>query len=653
MHPRLKLLLSKAIDSLDITLATLGCILAVPLTIYLYMVMRDPVYAPVGLIVFLTLLAYLLIRRRRAASVRAQSEATPRLYLLLNILFFALLTYSIAAFHLRPEPYTRPLGYFVATAAMAAVLAVQILFLPQRKSAAYFTLVKIIIIGLSLGWSQLLMYPGLISHDPWYHQTFTARILDAGHIPAGCLYSGLPGMHLVTGSTALITGLDYKMATMLSVSLLQVVCNTLFIFLLGKFIHSTKAGLLAALVLSVGNWYIMYVYSTIPMAMAVIFIPIVIYLFFKLRQESPGASICLAALFMVSLIVTHGIAALMLAMLLFFVWLGAAIHNRLRYQAAAGLRIFLIAAILFSGATLIYSGFVSGQTTRLNRLMELFRGEYTTGLLPPGVVEPPPSEPSPLSMAVAQYRNQTVPAGEHLFNNLGFYLFCTLAFVGAFTMVAGATRNRYGFAFVAAALLILAVNFIVLLPFQPWLSGRFNHFLQILLAVPLGIALIWLVGLPRKRIAGALLIGTSVFILSFLMMMSPQLNLDNQTFSPNTIVRSAFTRAELQAIDTAANFYDGRLGIDFFSVRSLQVALAPDNEISPIDEALYGQDYADLRDMLVVIREEIVTNPFRQARGPFRLDHDPRQALGRQGFSRVYDCGSVSGFIKEDLSTES
>ena len=30
----------------------------------------------------------------------------------------------------------------------------------------------------------------------------------------------------------------------------------------------------------------------------------------------------------------------------------------------------------------------------------------------------------------------------------------------------------------------------------------------------------------------------------------------------------------------------------------------------------------------------------------YELPYDPSQALEEQGFSKVYDCGSVSGFVK-------
>jgi hypothetical protein len=637
----LKSLPGKAIDNLDVTLAALGGVLAIPLTIYFRIVIGNPIYTMGGVIVFLVCLAYLLLRRRSPTFALVQAEAAPRMYLLLNILFFCLLTYSIAAFYLRPELYTRPLGYFVALAAMAAVLAIEILFLPLRKSAAYFALFKIIVIGLNLAWSQLLIYPSLVGADPWYHQMFTLKILHAGHIPSGYhQYSQLPTMHLMIGGTMLITGLDYKMATMFSVSLLQVVCNIMFIFLLGKFIHSAKAGLLAALSVGTANYFIQFSYTPVPNTMGVVFIPIIIYLLFKLRQEKPKVSICLSVLFIAAVLLTHTVATVMLVAVLFLIWLAFELYKRLRYQAAERAWVFLVVTLVLTAAGLSYWARDPFIWRNLSDLVRAFEAALLRGFAPL------PGNLTPLQAAVVQYQTHVVPVSEQLFNQLGLFSFYGLAFVGSFAMLGRSLRNRYGFALVIASLLILAANFFVILPFQSWLVPRINHLLQILLAIPVGTAFLWLASLPGRKIASACLIGTIVFALSFLMVMSPQLNRDNRTFSANTIVRYAFTESELQAFDTASTFYDGEIGIDGYGVRPLQLTLAPSNEISSIDDQLFSRDYGDCRDMLVMIRKEVVVNPWEISDlGPFRLDYDPRQALMKQGFSEVYDNGLVSGFV--------
>jgi hypothetical protein len=641
MSLQLKSLLNKAINNLDITLAALGCILAVLITLYIHIVMRSPIYTTVGVIAFLACLAYLLLRRRSPAFALAQVEATPRMYLLLNILFFCLLTYSIAAFYLRHELYTRPLGYFIALAAMAAILAIEILFLPPRKSAAYFALFKIMIISLSLVWSQLLIYPSLVGVDPWGHQMFTLKILAAGHIPAGYQYSDMSAMHLLIGGTSLITGLDYKMAAMFSVSLSQVICIILFIFLIGKFIHSAKAGLLAALSLGTATYFIWYSYWTIPNTMGVVFIPIIIYLLFKLRQEKPKVSICLSVLFIALVILTHTIATVTLVVILFSLWLGFELYKSLRYQAAERVWIFLVAALVLTGAGFIYWIFVSGDIHYLIILARIFRAKFLAIFIPGA--GPPPGELSPLESAVAQYQNLIVPLSERLFNSLGSLLFWAFALIGSFAMFSRRLRNRYGFALVIAGFITLAATYVGNAA-SFFALKRFSYPSQVLLAIPVGIGFLWLASLPGKKIASACLIGIMIFALAFLMVMSSEQ--DNRTFSPNTIVRYTFTQSELQAASTASSIYNGKIaGDEVYTL--LEYLPQPDGRIVDISDQLYSRNFTDCRDILVLIRKEIVVNPLKiSGLAPFRLDYDPRQALTEQGFSEVYDCGSVSGFIK-------
>jgi hypothetical protein len=503
----------QVIDNLDIILAALGGALAIPLTLNPRTVIGIPIFTVVGVIAFLVSLVYLLSSRRALSSTGAQAEATPCVYLLLNILFFGLLTCSIAAFHLRPELYTRPLGYFVALAAMVAIVAIEILFLPRRKSAPYFSLLKIMLISLSMVWSQLLLYP----------------------------------------------------------------------------------------IVSIG----------------------------------------LSALFMAVLLLTHTITTVTLIMVLFLIWLTFELYRKLRYGAVSEARIFVVAAILSTGAVLGYWALVSGHTPKLTAMA---RGSADALLRVLGLLPPPGL--SPLELAVLHYQTYMVPFSEQLFNQLGLLLFCAFALIGAFALFSRKLGNKYAFALVIAGLVALVVTFVG--TYSDFFgAARFVIPSQVLLAIPVGMAFLYLASLPGRTIVRACLIGTLVFALSFLTVIGPAVNEDNRIFSPNIQVRLAFTQSEVQAFDTISRFYDGEIGIDAYGVRPLQLILAPNNEISSIDDQLFSRDYGDSQDRLMLIRKEIVVNPLQISRfAPFRLDHDPRQVLAEQGFSRIYDSGSWAGFVK-------
>jgi len=205
----------QAIYNLDITLSIAGLFLALVLVL-LSPIIDNPHYTVVGIILLFACIAYLSIGRGMGFPGISEPTRSRSLYLLLNILFFSALLFSILSLYLRPDPYVRPLSYFISIVIMVGILAVEILFLPRSKPYTYFVLTKIIMIPLSLAWSQLLIFPTLNGDDPFWHQWFTQSILDSGFISGSSGYARLPVMHLVSGATSLVTGLGYKMGAMFS-----------------------------------------------------------------------------------------------------------------------------------------------------------------------------------------------------------------------------------------------------------------------------------------------------------------------------------------------------------------------------------------------------------------------------------------------------
>ncbi|MFC1984229.1 hypothetical protein ACFLVO_04390 [Chloroflexota bacterium] len=621
----------KAINELDKTLAFLGLVFSTILTIWLMMTIGRFIYVSVGILSFLACTGYLLLRRKLSLSTitsLAQTRASPRFYLVLNILFSILLSYGIASIYLSPELYTRPMGYFISIALMAAIVGVEILLLSPHKSHTYSILFKIIIIGLSLQWSQQLIFSNVVGIDPWLHQMFTLKMLDAGHIPEGNWYSKMPVFHLITGVTSLITALNYKMATMLSIGLLQVVCDTLFVFLLGRFILNDKVGLLAALLLMVANQHLLFGFWAIPNTLAITLILPIIYLMFKIRKEKPILAISLYLLFMAILILTHTVAAVSLAILLVVFWAGFKIYTRLYRSKLATLESPLVIGILFAIAMLGYWMY-SGHIVLLGNLIKLGFKRDLWGVVP--------------LEAVVRYMRD-VPFSDQLFNNLGWFLFFTLSFIGCFYMLSKILGNSYSFVMVMGGLVILALGFLTPLFGLDIIVGRWLYLAQNLLAIPLSLALLLLCGVLRDKLARVGLMSFLVFPLSFLMIMSPTANLDNHLFSPNTGVCYAFTESELQAMDTISNVWDGKIGAD----RHYQLPIINhfNGNFITIDDYLLTRDFTNGQDMLVMIRQEIVNFPFPLSSGIFKLNYDPRHVLAEQGFSRIYGNGSVNGFLK-------
>lgn len=621
---------SYLLDELDKTLALVGSIFSLILIIWIKLVIGRPTYVMVGILCFIVCTGYLIIRRFfYPSSIPSLEElrCSTRLYITLNILFFLLLSYSIISIYLRPDPYVRPLGYFISTAIMAVIVANEILFLSPQKSRIYFILCKIIIIGLSLEYSQILIFPNVVGVDPWWHQWFTLKILEYGHIPEGLAYSQLPMMHLMIGMTSLVTDLDYKMATMVSISSLQVICDALFVFLLGKFLINTKVGLLAALLLEIANLHIYFGYWTIPNTAAATLILPIIFILFKVRKYKPFIGTLVAMFLMGTLILTHTITSMCLAILLFVFWLSFEAYNRL-FQQETGRFMTWTICILFSIGMLAYWSYISGHILTLANLIKL--GFYNPFLK--------------WSYQSLSY----VPLWEQIFTYLGPFLFLILSFIGCFYMMSKQFRNSNRFAITIGGIVILCLAFFTLITSKDIIVSRWYYFSQILLVIPLSLSLFLLDGIFKNRLIKGLLMSISVFALSFLLIMSPATNIDNHFLSPNSGVRYAFTESEMSGASFFARNSIGKMSSDFLYI-SCRINIFANyynvsyDRILSLDNSLYSGNFK--RDGSInIIRREIVERPFSLAGGIYRLDYDPNIVLTNSGFNKIYDSYAITAY---------
>jgi len=671
-------------DNIDSILALVGAVCALMLIAFLQIRIGNPAYTITAVLAFLACAAYLLLKWRQKLlgfSSILNIEAKPSILLLADIVFFVLFTYNLWAFAFRPEPYVRPLEYFISIAAMSAILAAKILFLPAKNSWTSFALFQIILIALSLEWTVLLMFPDMVGMDTWVHRLTTVGWLDSGCIDGG-IYQSLPIMHLTIGATSIITALNYKMAAMFSISLLQVVCDVLFIFLIGRLVFNAKVGMLAALFAGIANWHIFFGYWTIPNTLGATFLLIIIYLVLKLHKDRAFAVIPLLVLLMVALLLTHAIATLWLAILLFTFWLCFVFYNKFFKERSATLSLLAI-AVLFTLATIGWWTFGSGTTqTLIYHFQQGFKpsagltyapGSAESGIVPVEVTplepEPPgpaapevkPSEPTPPEVVPPEvtppeaippsYETLSSSPFEFLFNSLGMILFFALSFIGCFYMLSRRFGNSYSFLIVVAGILVLGIGYFPMLIGHSVIEHRWWYLAELLLAIPLAVTISLLFGLSKKNYLKAGIVMVLVFILTFLSIIGFPSNQTNRTFSENQVVRFALTASELQAVQTVSAVYDGTIAADGFYSRAQftpELFAGLEDKIEWIQYSLIEGDFSQCTSSMFLIREEIVNHPFGTGSGSYyKLNYDPRQVFTEEGLQKIYDCGSVSGFIKD------
>ena len=404
-----------SLNNLDKRLAFFGIFLSLILIVYLSFSQGRLVYTSIGILTLGSCTFWLLIRNRATEKIYLKSNST---FLLLNIVFFLLLTCNILFVYFRTNLYERPLIFFIILSFMFGIIALEILFYEATKKNQFLIISQIIILNLISLFSQLLIFPNVVGIDSWGHQMFTHNIIDAGFIPQGYGYSNLPLMHLETASTSLITGLNYKLATAFSVTLSQIICVLLFVFLLGRFLFNNKVGLLASLLLTLGNYFIYMGIIAIPNTMAAIFIPIIIYLLFKLRKNNFSIGTWIVILFMIALILTHTITSMCMTIILFVSFLVTYFFNKFYYKKDEILITINIVAF-FSVAMFSWWIYVSGH---INTLSDLVRMGFSEEIFVKA-----PNE-------IIGYMD-TVPILEQLFNQIGMFLFFSISLIGFFFMI--------------------------------------------------------------------------------------------------------------------------------------------------------------------------------------------------------------------------
>lgn len=582
------------------------------------------IYGLVGVFTLISCLIWLVIRKRAALSW--DQEECPRHLIALFTLFSVLLAASTLVLYFRPELYERPLLYFIVTAGIAGIIALQALIAPERYTVPI--LIQTVLLGLSIAWSQLLIFPGLLGIDPWFHRYFTLDLIGSGFIPTGFSYSSLPIFHLIIGTNAILTATDYKIATMLSVGLGQVICIPLFLYILGKSLFSSsKVGVMAALLATLANHQIYMSYWSIPNGFAGIYILTIIFLIFKARREGSKIPYLLSIAAMVPLILTHTIGALGMAIILL---LGEGLYylyNMIRPEDRGP--VFLRIACAFTIGMFTWWMYASQAFGTLVKLLEwgfnrdVFAGEVN------------------VSVNVA-----LVPLSEQVFNNIGLFLFFALSFIGIFYILSRKSHHAWIFAFIAFTPLI--IGFSSLVSGHSIIEHRWWYLSQVLLAIPLAVSVLLVAAGTQKKGAGTLK-KTMMFMLvaglAFVMILSPPANVDNNLFSPNSATRAAFTDSEIQSTTTIAGMTEARIGTDFYWSSVCNLLL--DVRTISIDSALQSGDYLGTGLHLILIREYIVHEPFTLYGHPYRITYDPAPGLEQQGFDTVYDSCSVRLYHSE------
>lgn len=622
-------------DDLDKVLAIIGMGVSLLLSLVLSLVTGSILHGTLTFYIFLACAAYLILRPRLIDDFLSPVDREAlriRPYLVVNILFIVVFTLCVLCVPLRSEPYSRPVSFFVLVGLLGGLLAFESMLPFPRKGYEKLILAKIIMLGVLVRWFPQAIFPGGIWFDPWYHEYVVRETLATAYIPelGGLGYSKLPVMHLQMASSMLLTGLDFESTFMYLLSLLQVITQAIFTFMLVRRMFSEKSvALVAALLVSVADLVLAKGIIAYPNMLAAMSMIVLVYTIYTARQISSGRVLLLALFLMGTLILTHTVGSLAMAVLLFSLWLGFEIHRRVIDPGVRKSHVNIYTVALFSVAMLFWWMYASGHFLLL---VKTVRWAFQIDRFQ-----------LPAPEQAAAYASK-IPVVEVLLDRLGFSVFYALAAIGCLYLFSKRSQAKgFGFGLALGGVVLTSIGFLGS-AFQVYIHPTRWYFMsQLTLAPSAAVGIMAL-----SRIAGRmrpLWVAVLIGLLAFSMVSNTVANFDTPVLPSSRLVRHAFIESELASLDGISSNWKGTLASDQHT--NAYLTFQRNRETVDINDSLDREDMLPLAETLVVVREYITTDTFYVRGSIWRLDFDLHELLSSQGFSRVFDAGSVSGFSRE------
>jgi hypothetical protein len=587
----------------------------------------------IGCLLVSSFIVYWLLLGHELKESSITSYRSRRIYILLSIMFFLVFTASIIIYGQRDDPYIRPLNYFLLISLMAGIISIQSLLLPKGKFYHGFTLFQIIALGLNLACSIYFLFPTLTHNDPHYHQWFTDMILSTGHIVSGEFYSSFPIFHLGIAETSMITNMNYRF-TAFFYGVAHIILFPMFIFLISRRLFSRYRdnigliiGLLAALFVVVGNQIFIFYYNVKPNGWAMILFLTILYLIYRHSNSSrpyqQTAHIVLILLVSSIIVMTHSIVALVLVLLLFIHWICHRAMDSLSKAKSSKTESIISLGIVATVFTFMIFWWTYGELGIDQFIMRIIRAI------------------APRDELLQPSTFLETPISEVLFTQIGFLLFISIALLGVLLMLHMSRKQRDTFTFSISGLSILAITVFSLIASMGIIQPRWFMLLQIMLSIPLGAAMLLLGTRFKSGISKSVSIAILVSMLTFIMVVSPPANIDNNSLSPNVIVRAGYTPSEILAGKLYASIGHESIGTDALFSGFMRLSLGS-TTVKSIDAGLMEGRF-DTSGSLILLRQEIIDNPSSYS-PPLSKLYDPLVSLETDGFSRIFHSGSIMGY---------
>jgi len=599
---------------LDRILAVIGVLVGRILTSYLETRYHSVVYAAIGVLSTLACAGYLLLTRNTRVFSRPHPSVLP------DVAYWVLFISSLVVYFLRPDISSRPLSYFILTALACGALAAKIM----TQQCGKIVIAQIIMVGLSVDGTVTAMFPSLIGLDPYWHRYLAMQILGGHNFGV----SALPGMSYWVAGIMYVTGLIYKAAAFLGVTVLQIVVDIVLIFNIGSMVSGRRVGLLAALILVTANWHIFFGIWPIPNTFAATMLLACIWLVVKWHKTGIIWWLLPSPFLLAAITVTHAMVTVWAALAL-SAYIGVIVVCNVRgwWKRDKVKKIIPIAAVL---TIFIVGGYLAWKSmgfadTAQNIIYNISNPTQLGFSGPPGT--PPTTVP-----VVTSLSTETLSAypWELLLNSSGMFLLFAGAIFGALLMI---RRRRSGELYVGVlGIGYLVGGFLPILFSMALLQERWWYMAEIMLVIPAALAI---KEIALRTSLPAVIIGVGG--LAFLGMIGLPSNIDNRSISHNQIIRYVLTDDELSIMKTVMENSEGVVGVDRYYTVALHYLPQYRKRMKDITDSLVSGNIEGITARTVIIREEVRNQAIGFGEGViYKLNYDPVVGLQDMGYKTIY-----------------
>lgn len=562
----------------------------------------------IGVVLTLASFVYLINRSKYKNNFFQEMHVNKRLKLYLDISFFIIFCIAGYAYLISPL-YHRPFSYFLLMCILAGLIGIEIIIFTEN---VYSILFKILILSSFIRIGIYYNFPSIMGYDAYVHATIAEFISKTGSVPPleiSGKYSYYPLSHIFVSIVQVLNSIGIKNAFFGSIVLSNIFV-TIFMFLFGRNIVGSRVALLSTLLLNINNENIVCGVANItPGSLVFCYLLILLYLMFDKKNIVIYKTLMVFFIFL--MIITHQLTTFVSLLMLSFILIGKYIIKRIKYVKFDG-RIKLNYILLF---VITLQTYWMNTYVNPNKSKSFFDSVFNPLI---SVLRSGESYGSNLLIVGHDYQNTLLEST--ILQSC--YLILPFFVIGGILLWISIGNNKhkgdkFSIAFSIVILFLLTYG-IPFLGIRDLLTSRWLEIISILMVVLGSDYIFKLVELVKTNKNKVFFTFTLMFIVSFMMLITPAINKDNPIVGESQTINTQFKYSEIYAVKTISNIYTNKIILDFpymhcFNLYSTKHYFVDTITLSP-EIILFDNNYINLitneeKKSLILLRKSTLNDP--------------------------------------------